>query len=340
MKNLGLQISVLLVIFSTALIGLLTGTALGVQTSKDASVVINQDPYRRKIDILNWKTFRSDDLGIEMQIPGQYGTSPSKRGRDSAFIQNSDVFVFFQTDKNIGDILIEQLELFSEPNAIIVNGYLGGVESIEIQFDSSGYSKIIIVRHPYLNKNLVVQVVEDFYDSRELDTILATFRFFQANVMEDTSIPVDIRNSYIIDEWKKYTNSKYAYSFTIPSDWNVIENYNDEARSFISTPDWIVHPYGQSIRVDVKEQTLEEFVEEYDNLDVLDDGAQLTRIVEQRDLILNDYDATFLRGINGFGIDKLFYFIEYNGVSYILSHSDTNRNVNVKEIIESFEILD
>ena len=178
MKNFGVQVSIFIVIVSITLIGLLVGVIIGEQVSEKNEVIVQRSPYIKLVDTSNWKIFRSNNLGFQMKIPAIYGTSSDDGPDHVAFIQNPDIFVFLQSDKSIREV-IKNEPIIVDENIVILKRLLGGYPSLEFELDSYGYSKAIVVKHPFTGKTILIRIVESDYDSRDLITMLSTFKFIE-----------------------------------------------------------------------------------------------------------------------------------------------------------------
>lgn len=137
-------------------------------------------------------------------------------------------------------------------------------------------------------------------------------------------------------EWTTYNNDEFGYSISYPEDWETLKD--NEGGIHIRYPGWREIPEGGgSVVISVREITLDQFIEEYNSLDVLEDGTALATIIGQEQYVNGDVNSYKLVGTTAIGLNQSFLFFEYGDQSYIVRYDDYD-SIHLR-IIETFTLI-
>ena len=145
--------------------------------------------------------------------------------------------------------------------------------------------------------------------------------------LSDQQTPAD-NQEVDTSDLETYKNEQYEYEIKYPSNWtgefrtSGIVRQNNYFAIFYDGWREGVPEGGDSLKIEVRNIDLDTFIQEYNNLDVLEDGTMLSKIVAQEDYLLDGRNATKLSGTTAIGLIQNYIFYNDGNVSYIINYAD------------------
>ena len=135
-------------------------------------------------------------------------------------------------------------------------------------------------------------------------------------------------------DWKVFRDEEFGIEFMYPIHLDIEER--DGALYILANLPWPQR--GTSLIVKETDKTLDQFIYNYNNSDILRDGTSLAIIFEQSDYYIGNIKATLLKGTTAIGIDRGTIFIISDDKHYIIGFSD-ELIVEESKIISSFKFI-
>jgi len=122
-------------------------------------------------------------------------------------------------------------------------------------------------------------------------------------------------------DWQTYRNEELGLEFSYPEGWVLNESNN---QIVVSSPVYRQNlPEGGGIfKIEQVEVNLEQFIDDYNNSDILPGGQALARIVQDEKYFLDGQESRKLTGTTAIGIDQNFILFTHKGQTFIVQYHE------------------